>query len=115
MGRKGKVCKGCSDIVRIENSARYNRKIRLERRWINISNSFFVKDKDGKPVFIGKEEPDSPRPKGESSKMECPQCHGMFDYLLGEIRMGCEGCYDPSKDQTTEGRESYDESREIKV
>ena len=52
---------------------------------------------DGKPVFVGKENPNVPQYKasGEGSKMTCPVCGGQFDYLLGEDtpdggKMGCE-------------------------
>lgn len=60
-----------------------------------------VIEENGKKVFVGQEDPRNPpvRPQ-EGSKMECPVCHGMFDYLVGEDdnnggRMGCEGCWKP--------------------
>lgn len=73
---------------------------------------------DGKPVFMGKEDPNNPpvRPVGESSKMECPVCHGMFDYLVGENTtdggvQGCESCYKPGKSSQT--GDVYDKTKEI--
>lgn len=66
----------------------------------NISNLFI--EKDGKKVFIGQNQPDPPKAAGDSSKMECPICHGQFDYLLGDDtkdggQRGCENCWKPSK------------------
>lgn len=67
---------------------------------------FFTKDiamgPDGKPVFVGKEEPS---PKVEATKgaqMQCPVCRGWFDYLVGDDtndggKRGCEGCWKPSQ------------------
>ncbi len=66
-------------------------------------NSLFIKDKDGKLIFMGKEDPHNPpvkQPKG--SQMQCPVCKGMFDFLLGEDTpdggvMGCEKDWKPAK------------------
>ncbi len=61
-----------------------------------------IKGQDGKYIFTGKEDPRAQtNTKMEGSKMECPVCHGMFDYLVGEDtpdggRQGCEGCWKPS-------------------
>jgi len=83
-----------------------------------MANPNIVLDKDGKPIFIGHEDPANPPVKApsESSKMECPVCRGRFDYLIGEDtpdggRMGCETCYRPGKPRPT--NESYDKTREI--
>jgi hypothetical protein len=35
----------------------------------------------------------------DDAKLECPVCHHFFDYLLGDIKQGCEGCYDPLVDK----------------
>lgn len=77
--------------------------------------NFFVLDKDGKPMFTGKEDSSNPppRPSSQSSKMECPQCHNMVDYLLGNTRQGCEGCYDKTKDEPDTSGDNYDQSKEI--
>lgn len=87
-----------------------------------------VIEKDGKKVFIGKEDPSNPpvfsrnplmrycmKCRAENTndrtecnmcgthlddgKMQCPTCLRWFDYLLGDVKLGCEGCYDRSKDQ----------------
>lgn len=84
-------------------------------------------EKDGKPVFVGKEDPLNPpvfvkdpmkrycsKCRGENGndrtecikcgsvlddgKMQCPTCKRWFDYLLGDVQLGCEGCYDKNKD-----------------
>ena len=75
----------------------------------------FILDKDGKPVFTGKEDPANPpvKPSGEGSKIECPVCHGMFDYILGFTKKGCEGCFDKSKDVPEKGGDTYDREKEI--
>lgn len=73
-------------------------------------SDFIIKNSEGIPVFIGQEDKDTPPVNtsvGESSKIECPVCHDMFDYLVGEdtqyggIR-GCEVDWKPSTKQ--EGR-----------
>ena len=71
--------------------------------------------KDGKPVFIGKEDPSNPpvMPAGESSKSECEQCHSMVDYLLGDKPKVCEACYDPEKDMKIASNDRYDTTKEI--
>lgn len=66
---------------------------------------FFTKDvilgSDGKPMFIGKDQP-SPQVKSEKgAQMQCPVCKGWFDYLIGEdinggVR-GCETCWKPPR------------------
>jgi len=66
-----------------------------------MSNPFITYGPDGKPVFIGKEDSHIPQSQiSEGSKSECPVCHGMFDYLVGEDtpdggRIGCEKCWKP--------------------
>ena len=66
-----------------------------------MSNPFVAYGPDGKAVFTGKEDPHNPPTvPSEGSKMECPVCHGMFDYLVGEDtpdggRVGCEKCWKP--------------------
>jgi len=68
-----------------------------------------VIEKDGKKIFVGQEDPNNPpvRPL-EGSKMECPVCHGMFDYLLGDVKKGCESCYDRTKDTERRTNETTD-------
>lgn len=85
-------------------------------------------EKDGQKIFVGKEDPSNPpifvknpmkrycpKCRGENDndrtecikcgsflddgKMQCPNCKRWFDYLLGDVNLGCEGCYDRSKDQ----------------
>lgn len=67
---------------------------------------FFTKDvimsPDGKPVFVGKERqiPSNESHKSEGSKMQCPVCTQMVDYLVGDNtpdggRQGCESCWRP--------------------
>ncbi len=66
-----------------------------------MNNQFIVPGPDGKPVFLGREDPQNPPVKPtEGTKMECPFCRGKFDYLVGEDtpdggRMGCESCWKP--------------------
>jgi hypothetical protein len=73
---------------------------------------------DGKPVFVGREDLSNPpvSPSG-GSKMECPQCHSMVDYLVGENvnggLQGCEGCYKPPVTPVKGTQESYDTSKEM--
>lgn len=74
--------------------------------------------KDGVPVFIGKEDPTNPPVKPPNgSKMECPVCHGMFDYLVGEDigggRMGCEDCWKPPVQPQEAKPETYDTEKEM--
>lgn len=63
-----------------------------------------IVEQDGKKVFVGKEDPNNPpvRPM-EGSKMECPVCHKMVDYLVGENIhggiQGCEMCWKPPQKQ----------------
>lgn len=65
-------------------------------------NNFVVNSPDGKPVFVGREDPQNPPTAPvEGSKLECPVCHGEFDYLLGEKTddggvMGCEVDWKPA-------------------
>jgi hypothetical protein len=73
-----------------------------------------VLDKEGKPVFIGKEDPNNPPvTPSHGNQMECPQCHNMVDYLLGDTRQGCEACYNKSLDTIKKGEDTYDRSKEI--
>lgn len=80
--------------------------------------NFILPDKDGNPQFIGKEDPNNPPVKPrEGSKMECPVCHGMFDYLLGVDtpdggRMGCEMDWKPSQKGVDTNNE-YNKDQEI--
>lgn len=66
-------------------------------------DQFVVQGKDGKPVFIGREDPKNPPVrKPEGSKMTCKICGHDVDYLVGEDtndggRQGCEACWKPSK------------------
>ena len=76
----------------------------------------FVPGPDGKPVFIGKEDPNQkPVERGEGSKIECPVCKGIFDYLLGDdtpdggVR-GCEKCWKPSQKGGNNGNEGTNET-----
>lgn len=39
----------------------------------------------------------------DDGKLECPVCHNWFDYLLGDTKQGCEGCYDRTKDIPDKG------------
>lgn len=80
-------------------------------------DKFFIKDENGKPIFIGKEDANNPpqKPVAESSKIECPICHSKVLYLLGDTVKGCEVCYDKSKDVPSEGGDSYDRSKEISL
>jgi hypothetical protein len=72
-----------------------------------------VPGRDGKPQFIGQDElaPRKLVKQVEGSKMECPQCHQMVDYLLGNTdtntgeMQGCEGCYKPPMRGTPKGGE----------
>lgn len=74
-------------------------------------NQFFIPGPDGKPVFLGKEDiANPPTKKPEGSKMECPVCHGQFDFLVGENThdggvMGCELCWKPPKGKRSYGKE----------
>lgn len=70
---------------------------------------------DGKPVFIGKEDPSNPpvKPAGESSKMECEKCGSLVDYLLGDKPKVCEACYDPENDKKDTRSGDYDRSKEM--
>ena len=73
-----------------------------------------ILDKDNKPVFVGKEDPNNPPVKPPSgSQMQCEKCGGMFDYLLGSVKLMCEGCYDPSLDKPDKKGDFYDKSKEI--
>lgn len=65
-------------------------------------NNLIKKTEDGKFVFTGREVlPEKLPYRKQSSKLECPLCHQMFDYLVGETdtqtgeRQGCELCYKP--------------------
>lgn len=67
-------------------------------------NDLFFKGPDGKLVFTGREQEQAPPPKREpGAQMECPVCHGKFDYLVGDdtndggVR-GCEKCWKPPKE-----------------
>lgn len=74
--------------------------------------------KDGKPVFIGQEDPNNPPVTPvKGTQMQCPVCSGMFDYLLGEDtsdggKLGCEVCWKPSETPST-SNEVYDLGKEI--
>jgi hypothetical protein len=69
-------------------------------------SDFIVPGPDGKPIFIGKEDPKNPpraikkcnHGSDECSHMICPVCGNYVDYLLGTVSQGCEACYDPKKD-----------------
>ncbi len=58
---------------------------------------------DGKPTFIGKEQPSPTVKKEGGSQMQCPVCNGWFDYLVGDdtpnggVR-GCEKCWKAPKE-----------------
>lgn len=72
---------------------------------------------NGKPVFIGKEDPHNPpvSPR-KGTQMECPRCHSMVDYLVGEDtkdggKQGCESCWKPGKMGKT--NDTYDTSKEM--
>ncbi len=81
-----------------------------------MSNPFVIPGEDGKPIFIGKEDPHNVEiKKGASSQIECPNCHQMVDYLIGDTKKGCESCYDKTKDQPDQRGETYDKSREWEV
>lgn len=66
-------------------------------------SSLFIKDNEGKPRFLGVEDPKNPpvsTPKkcnhgtDECSHMKCPKCGAYVDYLLGEgNEQGCLNCY----------------------
>ncbi len=82
-----------------------------------MSNPFVTIGEDGKPKFIGKEDPSNkpfPPDLKPIGNMECPVCHGLFPYLVGEDtdggRMGCEDCWRPPRQQTRkEGGENVEE------
>lgn len=77
-------------------------------------NDFIIKGPDGKPIFTGKEDPNNTLAKpNKGSQIECPICHNMVDYLLGNIRKGCEMCYDKSKDEDEKAESTYDSSKQI--
>lgn len=87
-----------------------------------MSDFPIIQGPDGKPVFVGKEDPHNPPVEPQAgNKMECPVCHGEFDYLLGEDvnggRVGCEKDYrKPQEGGNTHGgrtTEGYDTSKEI--
>jgi hypothetical protein len=78
-----------------------------------MSNPLIVKGEDGRPVFVGKEEPQIKTAKGEPSRIECPKCHQMVDYILGEVKQGCEACYKYEEDYPDQRPETYDKSKEI--
>ena len=66
-------------------------------------SDLIIKGPDGTPTFIGREDPNNPPPQKirEGSKLECPICHNMFDYLVGEDtrdggRLGCEADWKPA-------------------
>lgn len=67
-----------------------------------------VPDENGKPRFVGQEDPHNPPVSSPSrgSRMVCPVCQGEFDYLLGENTsdggvQGCEKDYRPSRKGVT--------------
>ena len=74
--------------------------------------------KDGKPVFIGQEDPHNPpvAPQ-QGSKMQCPVCSKEVDYLVGENAnggvQGCEGCWKPPTTPVQSTGDTYDRSKEI--
>lgn len=69
-----------------------------------MSNPFVVPGTDGKPVFVGREDPNN-RPTGKPhsrNDIECPICNKMVEYLVGDDtkdggRRGCEKCWKPGK------------------
>lgn len=76
--------------------------------------NFILPDKDGNPQFIGKEDPNNPPVKPrEGSKMECPQCKNMVDYLLGYTKKGCEVCYKKQEDKIDNSSLDYNKEEEI--
>jgi protein-arginine kinase activator protein McsA len=75
-------------------------------------SNLIVKDENGNPVFLGKEE-SRPEMRMELSKMTCPQCQTQVDYLLGNVRQGCESCYDKLKDEPEKGGGFYDKNKEL--
>jgi hypothetical protein len=72
-------------------------------------------DENGKPVFTGKEEPQRPQMRNETSKIECPLCHAQVDYLLGNVRQGCEGCFDKSLDEPLKGGDEHVKGQELDI
>lgn len=74
-----------------------------------------AKDAEGKLRFLGAEDKNNPpvAPR-EGSKMQCPVCKNMVDYLLGDVRQGCEACYDPAKDHPAKRTdEAYNKNEEM--
>ena len=75
---------------------------------------FVVPGKDGKPVFIGREDPSNPpvnKPHG--AMMTCPICGKEVDYLVGDDtedggKQGCEACWKPSKKGSHEEKQTKD-------
>lgn len=72
----------------------------------SFTSPFIVPGPDGKPVFIGKEQPAPQVTAEKGAQMQCPVCNQMFDYLVGDDtpdggRRGCEGCYKPGKERRT--------------
>lgn len=66
-------------------------------------SNLVIPGEDGKMKFIGKEEVGPPVMKRESSQLECPTCHQMFDFLLGETVLGCETDYVKENDKPSSG------------
>jgi hypothetical protein len=66
-------------------------------------SDFILPGKDGKPIFIGQEDPHNPPVKKPSgSLMTCPVCGKEVDYLVGDDtedggKQGCESCWVPPK------------------
>lgn len=72
---------------------------------------FIIPGPDGKPVFIGKDQPNPVQPQKKGAQIQCPVCNGMFDYLVGEDtpdegRRGCESCWRPPKNNHGQGQDA---------
>jgi protein-arginine kinase activator protein McsA len=79
-------------------------------------NPFVILGTDGKPTFVGSEDKHNPpvtQKMNEQSKVTCPQCQAQVDYLLGDVKQGCESCYRPELDKKDESNEVYDESKRV--
>jgi hypothetical protein len=83
----------------------------------------FVILQDGKPVFIGKEDPANPpvQPPDEKAFVECPICGTWVPYLVGEDtqdggKKGCEADWVPrpkKENEETPTNETYETEKEI--
>ncbi len=72
---------------------------------------------DGKPMFMGKEDSNNPpaQPR-KGNQIECPICHNMVDFLLGQDtkdggKMGCPKDYVEGTVDNLAG--TYDTDKEI--